>query len=99
MRPHWEARFEGGTLHVSGSATKYPNDFSTATLVRRPDDPAQPDVLIYEVTFHRDKEPFCGPDLVGPVHYFESAVPAGKRRVRVIASEGTFEFSLPEAAA
>ena len=96
MRPHWEARFERGTLRVSGSATKYPNDFSTATLVRSPDDAAQPDVLIYEVAFHRDKEPFCGTDLIGPVHYFEQVIPAGRRRIRVIAAEGTFEFPLPE---
>ena len=96
MRPHWEARFERGTLHVWGSATKYPNDFSTATLVRLAADPAYPDVLIYEVGFNRDKEPFCGPDLIGPVHYFEPVVPAGKRRIRVIVAEGVFEFPLQE---
>lgn len=99
MRSHWGARFEHGTVHISGSATKFPDDFSTATLVRRPDDPAQPDLLIYEVAFNRDKEHFCGPDLVGPAHYFDPVVPAGKRRIRVIAAEGTFEFPLPAAAA
>ena len=96
MEPHWEARFEWGVLLISGSATKFPDDFSTATLVRLPDDPRYPEVLIYEVGFNRDKEPFCDLDLIGPVHYYEQVVPVGKRRIRVIAAEGVFEFPLPE---
>ena len=96
MQPHWAARFDRGTLVVSGSATKFPDDFSTATLVRLPDDPRYPDVLIYEVGFNRDKEHFCGLDLIGPVHYYEQCVPAGKRRIRVSAAEGVFEFPIPE---
>jgi len=99
LQPRWEAHFEHGSLHVSGSAIKYPNDFSTASLARQPDDPAHPDVLIYHVVFHRDKEPFCDADLVGPVHYFEQVIPRGKRRIRVIAAEGAFEFPIPDAAA
>ena len=99
LEPRWEAHFEHGSLHVSGSAIKYPNDFSTASLARQPDDPAHPDVLIYHVVFHRDKEPFCDADLVGPVHYFEQVIPRGKRRIRVIAAEGAFEFPIPDAAA
>ncbi|HEX5575640.1 MAG TPA: hypothetical protein VFX42_07175 [Gemmatimonadales bacterium] len=27
----------------------------------------------FSVVFHRDKEPFCGPDLIGPVVYFSQA--------------------------
>jgi hypothetical protein len=92
--PHWKAWFELGTLRVTGSATRYPNDFSTASLAREPDDPTVPDLLIYRVVFHRDKEPFCGPDLMGPVSYYEQRAPVNKRRIRIIAAEGTFEIAL-----
>lgn len=95
IEPHWEARYEHGALHISGSATTFPNDYSTASLVRQSDDPAVPELLIYRVVFHRDKEPFCEGDLAGPVHYFEHLIPGGKTRIRVIASEGTFELSIP----
>ena len=85
-----------GTLHISGSATTFPNDHSTASLARQPDDGAFPELLVYRVVFHRDKEPFSDADLLGPVHYFER-FPIGNTRVRVLAPEGTFELSIVNA--
>ena len=79
IEPHWEARCEHGTLHISGSATTFPNDHSTASLARQPDDGAFPELLVYRVVFHRDKEPFSDADLLGPVHYFER-FPIGNTR-------------------
>ena len=98
-RPHWEARFESGSLHITGNFTQYPDDHSTAGLAREPDDPSASDLLVYRVVFDRDKEPFCGPDLMGPVHYFEPHVPPNKARIRVIATEGIFDFPIPNDAA
>lgn len=92
--PHWNAWIVRGSLRISGDATRYPNDYCTASLIREPDDPSAPDVLIYRVVFHRDKEPFCGPDLYGPVSYVEHTVPIHKSRVRIIAAEGTFDVPL-----
>jgi hypothetical protein len=61
------ATFRAGTLRVEGRV-RYPNDFSTATLEPLRDVPlASPTCLALAVVFHRDKEPYCGPDLIGPV--------------------------------
>src|SRR6266853_4608229 len=79
--PSWKAEFEGNTLHISGT-TRYPNDFSTASL-ERVDSHSGSEVVSYRVVFHRDKEPFCGPDLIGPVHHFERHLLAGTVRIRV----------------
>jgi hypothetical protein len=94
IEPHWEARYQHGALHISGSATTFPNEYSTASLARQPDDPVFPELLVYRVVFCRDKEPFCDSSLVGPVHYFERLIPVGKTRIRVLAPDGTFEFSI-----
>ena len=85
----WKAEFDGGTLHISGTV-EYPNDFSTASL-ERVDSHVGSDVVAYRVVFHRDKEPFCGPDLIGPVDYFERYLPLGARRIRV----GTEQVEFP----
>ncbi len=61
----------------------FPNDFSTASL-HREDASDEPDTVAYRLVFHRDKEPFCDKNLVGPVHYWEPSVPAGVRRIRII---------------
>jgi hypothetical protein len=67
------AVFSGGTLRIEGSA-RYPNDFSTATLQLLADVPLPSSTcLAFAVVFHRDKEPYCGPDLVGPVVYTSQA--------------------------
>jgi hypothetical protein len=95
LRPRWEAHYDRGALHIAGSATRYPDDSSTASLAREPDDPSAPELLVYGVVFHRDKEHFCDVNLIGPVHYFERHVPAHKSRIRVIAAEGVFEFPIP----
>ena len=88
----WRAEFEGGALHISGVA-KYPNDFSTASL-ERVDFDAGSGVVSYRVVFHRDKEPFCGPDLIGPVHYFERQLPAGATHIRVAVGSELVEFPI-----
>ena len=79
-----------------GSATRYPDDHSTAGLAREPDDPAAPDLLLYRVVFHRDKEPFCDEDLIGPVHHYEPTVAPRKTRIRVTSPEGVFDFPIPD---
>jgi hypothetical protein len=88
----WRAEFESGALHISGVA-KYPNDFSTASL-ERVDSDAGSGVVSYRVVFHRDKEPFCGPDLIGPVHHFERQLPAGAARIRVAVGSEQVEFPI-----
>jgi len=90
--PPWKAEFEGRTLHIYG-VVKYPNDFSTASL-ERVDAHGEPDVVGYRVVFHRDKEPFCGPDLMGPLHYIERDLPAGAARIRITFDTGQVEFPI-----
>jgi hypothetical protein len=76
------AIFRDGTLRVEGQA-RYPNDFSTATLEPLPGAPSDSSTLrAYSVAFHRDKEPFCGPDLIGPVVYFSRE--EGLARVEIV---------------
>ncbi|HEY3012967.1 MAG TPA: hypothetical protein VGJ36_09485 [Gemmatimonadales bacterium] len=76
------AIFHDGTLRVEGRA-RYPNDFSTATLEPLPRTPSTSSALqAFSVVFHRDKEPFCGPDRIGPVVYFSRA--AGLARLEVV---------------
>jgi hypothetical protein len=76
------ATFKAGTLRVEGKA-RYPNDFSTATLKPLLDVPVVPSTcLAFALVFNRDKEPFCGPDLIGPVVYYARA--AGLEQVDVV---------------
>ena len=76
------AIFSDGILHVLGQA-RYPNDFSTATLELLPGAPESSPVLqAFAVTFHRDKEPFCGPNGIGPVVYYGRA--PGLERLEVV---------------
>ncbi len=89
--PSWKAEFDGSTLHISGVA-EYPDDFSTAGLERTTAAVAEPGVLSYRVVFHRDKEHFCGTDLIGPVHHFERSLPAGAARIRVAVGTEQVEF-------
>jgi len=88
----WSAEPEGSSLSIRGNAT-FLNDFSTASLRREQYSLLDGDILTFRLSFHRDKEPFCGPELVGPVHHFEVHVPATVSRVRVISESGEqFEF-------
>jgi hypothetical protein len=90
----WSAEPEGSSLTIRGSAT-FPNDFSTASLRCQQYSLQDSDTLTFLLSFHRDKEPFCGPDLVGPVHHFEPHVPATALRVRIISESGEqFEFPI-----
>jgi hypothetical protein len=76
------AIFRDGILRVEGRA-RYPNDYSTATLEPLLDGVlASPTRQAFAVVFHRDKEPFCGPDLIGPVVYYGRA--AGLARIEVV---------------
>lgn len=93
--PSWKAEFEGNTLHISGVA-KYPNDFSTASLERVTSDTSS-EVVSYRVVFHRDKEQFCSPDLIGPVHHFERHLPTGAARIRVAVGSEQVEFPIHRA--
>jgi len=76
------AVFRSGTLRVEGRA-RYPNDFSTATLEPLVNVPlASSTCQAFAVVFHRDKEPYCGPDLIGPVVYVSHA--AGLAEIDVV---------------
>ena len=92
----WRADWEAGGLHISGMTDLFPNDFSTASL-RREDAVDDPDTATYRLVFHRDKEPFCDKNLVGPVHYWERSVSAGVRRIRIVFpdSRGGVELTVP----
>jgi hypothetical protein len=90
----WSAEFDGARLQIRGSAT-FPNAFSTASLKREQYSIADGDTLTFTVEFHRDKEPFCASDLIGPVHHLERLIPEKVSRVRVISSLGEqFEFQI-----
>jgi len=90
----WSAELDGSSLTIRGSAT-FPNNFSTASLRRQQYSLADGDTLTFLLSFHRDKEPFCGPDLVGPVHHFARHVPDTVSRVRVVSESGEqFEFPI-----
>lgn len=73
-----------GSLRVLGQA-RFPSAFCTATLESAPE-LALPgtahDTLVMRISFGRDKEPFAGPDLVGPVAYYASDPLA--RRARTV---------------
>ena len=92
----WKAVWEGRVLHISGTTDRFPNDWSTASLRREHSDRGDATVR-YTLEFHRDKEPFCDKDLVGPVHHYETSVPSGASRVRVTTPDGQdfVEFELP----
>jgi len=92
----WRADWEAGGLHISGMTDLFPNDFSTASL-HREDALQYPDTVTYRLVFHRDKEPFCDKDLVGPVHYWEASLPAGVHRIRIIFPDerGGVEIAIP----
>lgn len=91
----WSAEFDGARrMWIRGSAT-FPNDFSTASLTRKQYSLADGDTLTFVLQFHRDKEPFCGPDLVGSVQHLERHVPETVSRVRVVTESGEqFEFPI-----
>ena len=97
MKPssnNWSAEFDGRCLEIRGSAT-FPNKFSTVSLRRQQHSLADGETLTFTVQFHRDKEPFCGPDLVGPVHHLERLIPEAVSRVRVVSDSGEqFEFPI-----
>jgi len=77
-----------GRLLVRGKAS-FPNDFSTASLKRRQYSIQDGDILTFDLVFSRDKEPFCGPDLIGDVTHFERNLPDGVQKVRVIVNKET----------
>jgi hypothetical protein len=79
------AIYRDGTLRVEGQA-RYPNDSSTATLEPHPDESTGASSRrAFSLVFHRDKEPYCAADLIGPVvHYSRSADLASVDVIRVI---------------
>jgi hypothetical protein len=86
------AIYRDGTLRVEGRA-RYPNDFSTATLEPRPDESTGASSRrAFSLVFHRDKEPYCDADLIGPVvHYSRSADLASVDVIRVYVTPEQFE--------
>ena len=93
LEDSWRADWEAGGLHISGMTDLFPNDFSTASL-HREETRDDPDTVAYRLVFHRDKEPFCDQNLVGPVHYREPSLPAGVRRIRIVLPDGRGEVEL-----
>jgi hypothetical protein len=91
------AIFQDGTLRIEGQA-RYPNDFSTATLEPRPGAPSElPTLQEFSLVFHRDKEPFCAPDGIGPVVYFSRAPGLARLEiVRVYVTSERYEDILVE---
>ena len=90
----WSADPEGTSLSIRGKAT-FPNDFSTVSLRREQYSLLQGDTLTFKLLFHRDKESFCGLDLIGPVHHFERHIPPTVVRVRIVSESGElFEFPI-----
>lgn len=81
FKDSWKAEWQGGALHISGVTDRFPNTFSTASLKRIGSD--SEGAVAYHIQFHRDKEPFCGPDLTGAVHYFERTLPLDVRSVTI----------------
>ena len=80
-----------GVLRIEGKA-RYPNDFSTATLEPLSEVPASPTRQAYALVFHRDKEPYCGPDLIGPVIYVSRAKELARIEVvRVYVTPDSYE--------
>jgi hypothetical protein len=69
------------------------HDFSTATLEPLSHGPsASSGVQAFAVVFHRDKEPFCGLDRIGPVVYFSQAASMARAEViRVYVTPERFE--------
>ncbi|MBW3624973.1 MAG: hypothetical protein KY468_16365, partial [Armatimonadetes bacterium] len=65
-RESWRAVIEDGVLHISGITDKFPYDFFTSGLERLG---SSGDMLLFRLVFHRDKEPFCDSNLVGPVYH------------------------------
>ncbi len=87
LKETWGALWEDGILHIQGVTDEFPNDFSTSSLkhLGLSDDR---NALLYELVFHRDKEPFCDKDLVGPVHYWERNLPGGIQSLVVRGADG-----------
>ncbi len=83
LRNSWRAAWEKMGLHISGTTDLFPNDFSTAHLRPESDD-REAGVRTYRLGFARDKEPFCGTDLVGPVHHWDRNISHDIRVVRVL---------------
>ena len=95
MKHAWQANFENGTLHISGN-TKYPNDFSVAGLERVISSTSEPGIAVYQIVFHQDKEPYCGANLIGPVHHFESDLPPEVFLIRVLVDGSQIEIPVPK---
>jgi len=89
----WQAEWDDGALHISGTTDLFPNDFSTSTLTRIEGESG----LSYRIAFHRDKEPYCNNELIGPVHYVEHNIPGGAKTLKVFGEGNQYiEFPIPK---
>jgi hypothetical protein len=93
----WNATHIQGGLKIHGKA-RFPNDFSTSSLKRRQYSLADKDTLTFDLLFHRDKEPYCDRNLIGPVQHFERHLPESISQIKVISDDGQ-EYSFPISAA
>jgi hypothetical protein len=87
----WSAAHEGEVLHIMGIA-RFPNQFSTAGLERIAG--SSPECMTFRLAFHRDKEPFCDADGIGPVHHYERHVSPKIRRIEVRTDDETIEIHI-----
>ena len=87
FRDSWRASWEADGLHISGTTDLFPNDFSTVQLQFESDDRVT-GVRTYRLVFSRDKEPFCGKDLIGPVVHVDRSAPEAIRAIRVVSPAG-----------
>ena len=87
LRDSWRTAWEADGLHIAGTTDLFPNEFSTVQLQAESDDRAA-GVRTYRIAFSRDKEPFCGKDLVGAVVHVDLTAPSNVRIVRVVGPTG-----------
>ena len=88
------AEWVDGSLRVIGKA-RFPSTFCTATLEPAPElalPGTASDTLVMRISFGRDKEPFTGLDLIGPVAYYaRDALARRARKVQVHVAPGQVE--------
>jgi len=92
----WSVQWEPRYLHIRGATRNFPNRFSVSSL-KQLQFSDHCTVANYRVVFHRDREPFCGEDLSGPVDYFETDLPTTVQKIRIEdAGENDVVIPVPE---
>ncbi len=81
--PSWVATQQGDGLSIQG-VVRYPNRSSTAGLRLVPATAGAAAAPCFVLSFGRDKEPYCWPNLVGEVAFHGGGFPAGLKEVIVM---------------